>query len=117
MPGHAFEHLVADVVAELVVDLLEIVDVDHRQVLPGAGQLQLAFGLGHERAAVGYFGEHIHIGLVEQHLGQVEVVQLGLADAQVAVDHQAAEAHRVAQQHRAFELQDLDVGVVEGVEY
>ncbi|MNP39590.1 hypothetical protein D3C76_1331720 [compost metagenome] len=117
MHGHALEHFIANVMAKAVVDLLEVVDVDHRQVLPGRGVLQLALGLGHERAAVGDLGQHVDIRLVQQHLGHVEVVQLGLADAQVAVDHQAAEEHRIAEQHGGFEVVQVDVGAEERVEH
>lgn len=117
MHGHALEHDIADIVAETVVDLLEVVDIDHRQVLPRIEAAHLPLGLGHEGAAVGDLGERVDVGLVEQHLGQVEVVQLGLAHLQVAVDHQAAEEHRVGQQHRAFEVIDVDPRVVERVEH
>ncbi|MNN46951.1 hypothetical protein D3C81_1613530 [compost metagenome] len=103
--------------AETVVDLLEVVYVDHRQVLPGGCLMQLLLRFGHERAAVGDFGQGVDVGLLQQYLGQVKVVQLGLADLQVAVADQAAEKHRVADQHGAFDRVGLHAGVVERAEH
>ena len=56
------------------------------------------------------------VSLVEQHLGHIKVVQLGLADTQVAVDDQAADEQRVADQHGGFQVLQVDVGAVERAE-
>lgn len=50
---HASEHFITHVVAKTVIDLLEVVYVDHRQILPGRRSFQLLLCFGHERAAVG----------------------------------------------------------------
>ncbi|MCY1420316.1 hypothetical protein D9M71_359310 [compost metagenome] len=116
--GDALEHDVADIMAEGIVDLLEVVDVDHGQVMiVRLGRLfDLGVCRGHERAPVGDFGQGIDIGLVEQQPGHAKVVQFRLAHGEVAVDDQAGQEGDVADGHGATELPHIDIFGIEGVE-
>ncbi|MNF44264.1 hypothetical protein D3C81_633020 [compost metagenome] len=114
----ALEHLIANVVAVDVVDLLEVVDVDHRQVVVVFPRhaVQLQACAGHERTAIGDFGEGVDVGLVQQQPGHDEVVELGLVQRQEAVEGQAADKCRVTEGHHAPQFKLFDTGVVEGIE-
>ena len=96
--GELRQHVVADGVAEDVVDLLEVVDVDHHdrdvRVL-GRGQRQLAAEALVEVAVVVEAGERVGLGLALEPRADVRVVE--------------RQRRRVAQP-----LRELELGVAEG---
>ena len=113
--GEFAQHVVAGVVAEAVVDRLEVIDVDDGQPAPGIGLVVAAVGpvravralgadlgrqVGHahellvKRLAVAQARERIALVLVEQ---GAQVVLLGRADGAVA--HPPAHHHHGAPPH------------------
>ena len=67
---HRFQQLVADRVAERIVDALEFVDVDieHRELLAGVASLQLALEPFAEQGAVRQIGQRVVMGEVRDAL-------------------------------------------------
>ncbi|MNV63228.1 hypothetical protein D3C71_1558100 [compost metagenome] len=76
--GHGADGLVAGFVAEAVVDVLEVVDIDHRHrhVIAVAGQGQLALAVFKKAAAVGQAGEEIAGRQILQRANQLQLVHV-----------------------------------------
>ncbi|MNF89901.1 hypothetical protein D3C84_724460 [compost metagenome] len=104
--------------AEGVVDLLEVVDIDHRKIMIvfTGGGLQLLIGAGHERAAIGDFREGVDVGPFQQQLGHDVVIELGLAQGEEAVDGQCTDECRVTERQHSTQFSRFDACVVKGVE-
>ena len=116
--GCALEHLITHIMAVAVVDLLEVVDVDHCQVMivfTRHGPQEQAC-MQHKGAPIGDLGQGVDIGLHRQPLGHDVVVQLDAAQLEKAVDRQAAQKSEIAQDQQAAQVHDRGLSHQERVE-